>query len=557
MNKKLHVISFYITLVFLSAVMIFYVCQKEGWHEDEIFSYGSSNYRYDNVFRSYGEKDTVNTIIYDKIAAGNIKETLDNALYYLNNPVEFNKLYDEIEGSHSPVWKTREEALDYLKISSDDVLNFGSVYYNQLRDVHPPLFYFLVHIVSSLFFGVFSKYIIFTVSLVFFIASCFVVRKILILLNREYFTVAVLLLYGLSMGAVSTVMFQRMYMMLTFFVLCYLYLNIKIYKSSFFMNKKISVQLCSVTVLGFLTQYFFCIFAFFTAAVSVFAMIYYKKYKQMRRYLLLHVLSAAAGIMLFPASIYHIFFSYRGVPALSGSDNYLTKITEFIRMVFQSFSIPDILGLILFIVLTAALIFILLKSKQKFIILIFTVPVIGFLILSAEISPYIELRYIMCVLPVIAAACVLATDNILHIIVKNNKINTVLIICSVLCLSIYGIFACEPGFLYKGYNNYLEIAKNNSSLRFVFVGENNFNHIQSLPEYSIYEKSLILNENQLDVLTDNSELTNKDEFILSVKKYIGAEKILNSVLENTGFENYEILLDDSGDVGCIIYKIKR
>ena len=36
--------------------------------------------------------------------------------------------------------------------------DYASVYYNQTQDVHPPLFYFLLHTVCSLFPGSFTKW---------------------------------------------------------------------------------------------------------------------------------------------------------------------------------------------------------------------------------------------------------------------------------------------------------------------------------------------------------------------------------------------------------------
>ena len=39
----------YIIVIFaISIVMTFFMTKKEGFHEDEMFSYGSSNYAYEN-----------------------------------------------------------------------------------------------------------------------------------------------------------------------------------------------------------------------------------------------------------------------------------------------------------------------------------------------------------------------------------------------------------------------------------------------------------------------------------------------------------------------------
>ena len=127
--------------------MLFWINQKEGFHEDKIFSYGSSNYKYDNVFQRYGPKDEVNQIIFDEILKEN---TIEQTIYYLKNPDKFMEKYETMVEQEVPVWKTREDAKEYLTIGKDDIFNYASVYYNQSRDVHPPLFYFAVHIDWSL-----------------------------------------------------------------------------------------------------------------------------------------------------------------------------------------------------------------------------------------------------------------------------------------------------------------------------------------------------------------------------------------------------------------------
>lgn len=98
-----------------------------------------------------------------------------------------------------PVWRTREDAIEYLQIDNGkEAFDFFSVYWGTAKDVHPPLFYFAVHIVSILFWGHFSKYIIFIVNLIFFIGTCIILRKIFIKLNRKNLSIPNLILYGLS-----------------------------------------------------------------------------------------------------------------------------------------------------------------------------------------------------------------------------------------------------------------------------------------------------------------------------------------------------------------------
>jgi len=115
----------------------------------------------------------------------------------------------------------------------------------------------------------FSKYIIFFISLPFFIGTCILIWKILNLIDRKPISILTVALYGLSLGGISTMMFQRMYMMLTFFTIAYLYLNISILKNKFVLTKKHILGLFVVSVLGFLTQYYFCFYAAFLALIMI------------------------------------------------------------------------------------------------------------------------------------------------------------------------------------------------------------------------------------------------------------------------------------------------
>ena len=203
---------FLLTVFFLCILMFYFINQKQGFHEDEIFSYGSSNYRYDNVYRPYGYAEASQDVFYNQV--WNSKNKITNIKNYF---FHYDTLKtDETLSKEIPIFRQKEDALTYLTIGKGDVLNYFSVYYNQARDVHPPLFYFLVHFVSTIFYGQFSKYIIFTINLVFFVGTLWIIKKIMEKLYIKKMAIPTMILYGASMGCISTVMFQRMYMMLTF-----------------------------------------------------------------------------------------------------------------------------------------------------------------------------------------------------------------------------------------------------------------------------------------------------------------------------------------------------
>ncbi len=545
-------------------VMTFFMSKKEGFHEDEVFSYGSSSYFYDNVFRRYGRSDATNTFMEEKILDKDFIKTLKNIKYYfIEHNDEFKKYVKDFDDEKHPVWRTRSEANDYITLQPKEALNYFIVYYNQSRDVHPPLFYFLVHTVSILFLNNFSKYIVFIVNIIFIVASLWTIKKIFVILDKKHLIISGLIFYGLSMGAISTVVFLRMYTMLTFFGLYFIYLNIKIAKNDFCIEKNDWIILGVIIVLGFLTQYYFCVLAVLIAGMMFIKICQKKDKKQILKYIFNYIKIALIGVILFPASIYHIFFSYRGVGEAVMKKSFLEKILDYFSLIGYSYSVP-FFALVLVIVLGAIFILVKrLKCKEKIskltfnVMLALMISLVCYVLLIVKLSPELEyshtLRYIMPILPIMMIVVLIVVDSCFN----NKKISSGVILGLVSAISIYGLFTSEVSFLYKGYNKYLDIAEKNKDLKFVYVGDCGFCHMQSMQEFATYSESLILYDTELEYLINDEKIKSEDEFILSIKKYKGDEKILNRIVDETDFKNYELLLDDDGEVGCVIYRMKR
>ena len=392
----------------------------------------------------------------------------------------------------------------------------------------------------------------------FFAGTCFIIRNILKLLNKEKLVIPAVLLYGLSIGAISTVIYARMYMMLAFFTLAYFYLTLKIYKLDFKMTRQTKILLGATTILGFLSQYYFCIFALGCFIVMIAQMIKEKKWRELKSYIVTHIISALIGILVYPICIYQIFFSYRGVGAAGANGAYFEGLVKFIELLFKAYSLPVVLGFILLALFTAWYIYKFIKSKEKGSLLLLIIPTLLSIIVIAKISPYKELRYLYGILPVLSILIVLGLHSFIGTVIKNKKVGIAILSVIIAMVSIYGLATKEPEHLYKGYDNYLKIAEENKEKPFVYIGTGVFNHIQSMPEFMTYKESLILQDTQLEYLKDNEELLNTNEFILSIKKYIGnREEILNQVLEYTGYKSYNVLYDDRGETDCIIFKFNK
>ena len=202
-KNNLELILYLIIIIILTIIMFWAINKKEGFHEDEMFSYGVSNSTLGNTFLSYGRIDIPDSIIKSR----NPFIMLKNYIYYkVIKPEAYNLAVKELNIDISKsIWRTRGDAIEYLQIDNwKEAIDFMSIYWNTAKDVHPPLFYIAVHIASILFWGHFSKYIIFIVNLVFFIGTLWYLRKIIILINRKELSIPNIILYESITKVVNT-----------------------------------------------------------------------------------------------------------------------------------------------------------------------------------------------------------------------------------------------------------------------------------------------------------------------------------------------------------------
>ena len=547
-------ILFVVALILIILVMVFFINKKEGFHCDEVFSYGSSNSNYSNVFYSYWKIDPEKLFFDEYVMQGNIFDVIGNVkYYYIDDTEERDRLIKEKEDEQTEKWRTREEAIDYMQVTGNgDAFNFSSVYWNQISDVHPPLFYTIVNAVSSVIQNNSTKYIIFGINVVFFVLTAYFMRKILIEIKKKELAVLTVLLYGLSIAGISTVIFLRMYMMLTFFTVVFLYLNIKIINNDFHVDRRKIIELILTTVGGFLTQYFFCFYALLVVIIMSIIFLIKKKYKELLKYISIFVVSAIIGILIFPMSLYHMFFGERGVGYFANED-YLMRLRTFTELILNNSGANNIIGIALLIL--SVFVVIIVKRKENLpIFCIISIPIICYIMIIAQIAPYTELRYIMNVLPIASIFVVMMVGSMFD----NRTYEILLVAVMVVGLSGYGFLTQKPIGLYEGYNEYLEVAEENKDLDLVYVGYSFFNHIQFLPEYMIYDKCLLMSQSDLYWLENDEELKDKDEFILSIEVTSANEQeVLNTVMDYTGFDNYEVLLEPIENINNKVYRIYK
>lgn len=210
-------------------------------------------------------------------------------------------------------WVSSQDIKGYLFVDEGEEFDFSSVLYNQKKDVHPPLYYMLIHLLCS-FTPDEVLMIHGTIINVMFLVAANVILWVMggELFKSEYERLIPSFVLCLSLSAVELYSYDRMYTMLAFFCLCITCLQIKLRKDM--KGRKLLVLLAVVTCLGCLTHYYFYMYLFVAFMVFAFERLILSKtgIKSMIPCVVSHCIGGITAILLYPKAISHMLFSYRG-----------------------------------------------------------------------------------------------------------------------------------------------------------------------------------------------------------------------------------------------------
>ncbi len=288
-RKRIFVEIMAVLLMAQLGVMLFYGNKKAGFHEDEFYTYYSTN-------------KTAGLFVNDR------------------------------------QWLTREDVRNDFVVLHGERFRYDVVKQMQSWDVHPPFYYYIFHTVCSLFPGVFSKWLGIGANLIAFVISYILLAwGACMAAAREQsdcieekekgeqkgriMSFLTCLAWGFSGAVISGVMFIRMYQWLTLFLLLCLDLHLYAVKKEDFRIRSFFLPLAVTVFLGFLTQYYYIIFHFFLGAGFCIWLIKNRKCRELAGYVISCGAGFAGAVLYYPASLSHIFRGYRGTEAVSEFSN--------------------------------------------------------------------------------------------------------------------------------------------------------------------------------------------------------------------------------------------
>lgn len=504
---------FWIALIILVQSVVYVVAGmgKSYMHMDEGYSYGSANY--------------------DQL------EILDNEDFYDN-------------------WHPAAYYKAYLVSDLDERWDFEPVYNNQRDDVHPPLFHFFLRIMMELTPGEFTWWtgialniIVFAINAVFLFL---VIEKLLANEKAKMAkTVVLTLVASITLAAVSTVIYVRMYAMLTMWVTITAYLHLRLIEAKK-LEPKLLVAIAIAALLGVLTQYYYL---FFLVPMFVMVAVRYwkaKDWKKMRAYVVALLVAAVVSLMIWPWSIKHLFFGYRGQGAISNLLNFSqlgNQLGQFASLVGK-YGFNMLLAVILIAVFALA-IYGLRKKKvlkierqigEEYRLLLW--PTLAYFVIVSVASPYIELRYVEAVCPLIFVVVIWGLYKLLGLVCDEKRRNIVMSAVLVVMVILPLPLKLEPDVAYSRWKEVTEFVEEHKEVPLLYVldqGNNRF--LDDILLFTIADWSYVIKNEQgyteedFEKVLETQDL--KDGLMVIMNYGYDNQKYLDMIMEAEGMTEQE------------------
>lgn len=555
---------------------------KEGYHMDELLSFELADARYNPWIVPTQPEGRLAKFVREEIQGDSFGETLSNlkstVTDVLKNRGSSKLLSYKADVYEEPVWITSGQFRDYVTVDGSDAFDYLSVYFNVKDDNHPPVHFMLLHTMSSLFPGTLSPWLGCTINLI----CVGITLWLLLRLGRQLseifgmeeqgrlLGILAVLLYGLSTGALASVLLIRMYCLLSCLCVALLSMHVEKWKEHGFDRS--NKGLIAITVLGFLTQYFFLFYCLLLAAVTAAGLLCSKRMRELWIYIRSMVVAAVIGLVLFPFAIADVFSSGRGVEALdnltSGFAGYGARLLAFARILADR-TVGDLLlgaGCVTAVVLAVVLWYrrhrgqeLSMSQAVRGILCMLIIPVVGYYLLASRMSPYLVDRYVMPMFPMIALLFALLLCCMGKRLAKASgwKERSVGIGLMALIIVVQGLrLASYDGeYLYQGYGQQEQLAEEYASLPCICVYAG-VGYYENLPEFMHYDRTLLVTAEELAERKDVDSLRMLDRVVVLIKPGVEEETVSSVLRERYGMEPEETLFSE-GVHGDNIYLYVR
>ena len=539
--------------------------QKDGWHIDEIATLGLANGSQGGYITAYDDSRygrgafIRDTILGDSMGemAGNIGGILRDIAKNGLSGFSIRDKYVAYRETSEPIWKSGAEFEEYLLA---DGFSVKDVYLNQILDTHPPVYYLFVRAAYALYGACGGREIslwpAFGVNALFLCLCCHMLMRI----GEKRFGSFALgagaaLFFALSPAGLSLAVYMRMYMCLCFFVLCALDAHLALWQNGWKFDRRTGWYIALTCALGFMTHYYFAIWAIMCAAVCFACMLREKCPGRVWGYIGRMAGGVGLSLAAWPFSPVHLLLSNRSAQAVEslGGGSVQRLVSGLDIFTDHLFGTPAWVPVAL-AALGAG--FALAGRREKAAgapLCIVLVPAALYLCVVFVIAPYEDLRYMACAVPLVtigAAWCIWQAAKRLP---WKNAACTAL--CG--CIALSGLISCEPMYLYPGTDEATAFVQEHAGKKCVFFTGSGAAFFREMPHFARYESVLIVNKGELELLQENEVLAGEDEIVLYIHDSYPQTEAMRAVLQLTGFSEYEVLAQSHEGLDSRVYLLKR
>ena len=342
------------------------------------------------------------------------------------------------------VWYDSQFVVDDM--TPDQGRYFFRTRHNVRSDDHPPIYFLTMHFVSLLSNGSISKWVGLSINLICVIGVCIFAYLIFYFVTKRK-VVSALAAIALCIlpSMLTNAMLIRMYCMMTAWAVVFVFLSyLVLMKNDMTKRSRVFLYpaLAVVTAMGFLTQYYFAIFAVgFTICATIYC-ICKKNWKIIGLYIASMVGAVGLATILWPDWITQLFYRYCGEEVFAQAANFSQIFKEIKfgltcmpKLMFYDF---DIVGMVLIV---AGYIFLVWKKDEK-------LPIISFIIggglfyslVVAHVTPafYLDYRYFYMITGVTYIGVLLIFIRCLLYIPK-EKIQNVGVLLGVVVIVVFNL----------------------------------------------------------------------------------------------------------------------
>lgn len=501
-----------LALIMICSVCLLFCTRKEGMFIDEIYSYGLSNSFYAPYVTDLKGGDMTDTVF------------------------------------------TREELNDYLVVTGEDAFAVGSVYYNQACDVHPPLYYWLLNFVCSLFPGEFTMWTGLILGLVIYLASLVMLYKLaLLLFDSRLAAVAGVMMYGLSTIGLSTMLMIRMYVLLTLFTVILAYLIARLHTGG---GRGVYVLIALTIFAGLMTQYYFVFYAFFVCASYDIYLFTRREWRAAAAFSAAALIGVAGLVVAFPACFDQLFADKlvsggNAVENLKSVWQYAERMRVFIadsahRM--KGIIYPSALYIIACAVSGKKIAALWRADGAKLFPLVLVLPAFAAFILIAIISPVAEIRYVYNLVPIfVLAACMPLSllERAQCALFERRHVSALVgLIVAALCL--FEARAIAPDYLYDEYSDYDALLTPHCGAPCVYIDDNYFSPITyDMLQLMLFDDFLVTNDTESEAMLDYIGSAGEAVVFVDISKQWASgyddDEVIARLCESTGLPTAEAL----------------